>query len=388
MEHLAQRGFTLGRVIGQGLSGNVRRAEQESLRRPVAIKFFDNPISLADSALRKRFVREARILARVQHPFVPAVLTKGEIVTADGHIPYIIMEMIDGETLRQVLTSKKRLELPAAVRLVRQVLEALDAAHRVGAVHRDVKPENILVNRDSYAYLIDFSIGALIPGGPGVTRATQTGQGLGTMMPEQARDASRADARSDLGSAGIVLYELVVGAPLRPRLIEEDLERLPSLPLREVLRKACAVEPRSRYESAGAFSRALQRFDGRAAYAELKVALCTNVRCPGADLTERGYYRGPRVLEVPAGPFCGACGKELLFPCVNCGRPFSGDRFCAGCGTELYSLPTCDKCGSWLKPKDMGKDTAEAGCSRCVEEVATTSAESFDLFDSEDDIPF
>src|SRR5262249_26241483 len=149
---------------------------------------FDHPLTTADAAQRKRFEREGGLLACVDHPSVPVVLTRGLIEAPTRNIPYIAMQFVDGSTLESILGAKRRLDLPEAARVLTHVLGGLGAAHRRKIVHRDVKPSNVLVQPDGHCYLIDFSIGVSLDAPPGLTRVTKEGGQPGThiyMSPEQ-----------------------------------------------------------------------------------------------------------------------------------------------------------------------------------------------------------
>src|SRR5678815_3365244 len=141
-ESLKARGFRLEARIGGGLSGSVYRAAQASLDRPVAVKFCDSADASRSPALRARFEREARLLAAAQHPSIPYVITSGK--TAGG-VPYTIMQFIEGESLRRVLERGGKLDPLNAVRCVTDILHAIRAAHCRGIIHRDVKPDNVIV---------------------------------------------------------------------------------------------------------------------------------------------------------------------------------------------------------------------------------------------------
>lgn len=188
--------------------GSVFLAHDESLDRPVAIKVIAPEVA-ASADVRQRFVQESRTVARLRHPNIVQVYTSGE---ADG-LAYFVMEYVPGESLRDRLTRDKTIPEDDAVIILREMALALDHAHAAGLVHRDVKPENVLLDRDSgRAMLTDF----------GVARATEgnlqlTGAGfvLGSpryMSPEQA-SGETLDGRSDLYSLGLVAYEMFSGAP-------------------------------------------------------------------------------------------------------------------------------------------------------------------------------
>lgn len=251
---LRRRGFVLEEWIGGGAYGNVYRAEQSSLRRPVAVKFFDNRFTRGD-ANRKRFEREAQLLARVQHPSIPYVITCGTIASPPGSdVPFTVMQYVSGPSLEHRLASGK-IDIGLIYRVMRDVLSALDCAHQRDVVHRDVKPDNIVLS-DHGIFLLDFSIGICVTREPGLTRATNAGEKVGTTnyaAPEQLEDSSAVDTRADIYSAGVVLAEML-GA--RPRLkldtLDTEITHVPSV-LRNIIRHAAADCPDSRFQRAANF---------------------------------------------------------------------------------------------------------------------------------------
>jgi serine/threonine-protein kinase len=208
-------GYELVRVIGQGGMGQVWLAREAALRRLVAIKVLHPSVSASEVA-RRRFRRECEMAAQLDHPGVVPVHRIGDA----GEIAWFAMAFVDGETLAERLAREGRLPLAEALRLAREVADALAAAHRRGIVHRDVKPQNILLERDSGRALVsDFGIArALHPtpteGGDSGT-LTHPGSVLGTpryMSPEQALGRRDVGPPSDLYSLGIILYEAIAGA--------------------------------------------------------------------------------------------------------------------------------------------------------------------------------
>src|SRR5438105_6513488 len=178
------------------------------LDRPVALKRLAENLA-RDDDLRRRFVREARLAARLSHPNVVRVFDVGE----DDGRPFIAMEYVDGETLAELLARRGRLPASEVARLGVQACAALAAAHAAGLVHRDVKPQNLILGRDGVLRLSDFGIAVAHEG----TQLTLVGTVLGTagyLAPEQAR-GEQVTAAADLYALGAVLYELLAGEPTR-----------------------------------------------------------------------------------------------------------------------------------------------------------------------------
>ena len=221
--------------IGKGGMGEVYRARDARLHRDVAVKVL--PQAFVTEAARERFKREARAASALNHPNICSVYDVGE---SAGH-PFLVMELLDGETLREYIGSKP-LDIPTALALSIEVADALDAAHAKGIIHRDIKPANIFVTERGHAKVLDFGLakynekhnqpadsGALT-----VDMLTEPGTAMGTvayMSPEQARGQS-VDARSDLWSLGVVLYEMVTGSrpfdgPTSPIIFDALLNKAP-----------------------------------------------------------------------------------------------------------------------------------------------------------------
>src|SRR6476646_7314398 len=204
-EALADR-YTIERELGRGGMATVFLAQDLRHERPVALKVL-HP-ELAASLGPERFLRALRLAARLQHPHVKSVLDSGE---SAGQL-WFTMPYIDGESLRARLVRERQLPLADAVRLTREAALALDFAHRQGVVHRDVKPENILLV-DGQALVADFGIArALVC--VNEPRPTETGMSVGTpayMSPEQAVGDKALDARTDIYSLASVLYEMLAG---------------------------------------------------------------------------------------------------------------------------------------------------------------------------------
>jgi serine/threonine protein kinase len=199
--------YRLERPLGHGGMAIVYLGHDSELDRPVAVKVLAENLG-GDTAFRKRFLREARLAARLSHPNVVSVYDAGE--EADGR-PYIVMEYVEGETLADVLRERGRLPAEEAVGLVLQACRGLEHAHAAGLVHRDVKPQNLLLRKDGALKIADFGIARAAE----TTALTQVGTVLGTaayLSPEQALGEEVTSA-ADVYSLGAVLYELLTGRP-------------------------------------------------------------------------------------------------------------------------------------------------------------------------------
>jgi serine/threonine-protein kinase len=388
--HLAKQGFQITGTLGHGLSGSVYGAEQRSLNRRVAVKFFDSAFVRSEPAMQKRFVREAKLLARFQHPNIPYVLTEGVVEAPHGPTPYFVMEYVHGKTLQAILREGVKLELNAAINITTQVLEALSCAHSHQIVHRDVKPSNVMIDARQRCFLIDFSIGVSFAPQAGTTRATAKGEMLGSppyASPEQMVDAASIDSRSDLYGVGVMLVEMLTGRAELTSLAR-TLSAYPR-DLVEAIEKACAANPTGRHKTAEDFIRAIGR-QHHASSPSLgpALALCTNHKCADANWSSRGYYRGPRVLKDSTGSYCTSCGKPLSYLCRNCGSSVTETPYCGGCGAEIFTIPECKQCGSWLTREYMDS-MGESGCSKCkTKGRAKLSGAPATFQDLDDEIPF
>jgi serine/threonine protein kinase len=210
---------------------SVYLARDSELDRPVAVKLLAENAA-GDQDLRRRFVREARLAARLSHPNVVSVFDTGE----DDGRPYLVMEHVEGETLADVVARRGRIPPEEARELGVQAARGLAHAHAAGLVHRDVKPQNLLLRRDGTLKVADFGIARALEG----TALTQPGTVLGTaayLSPEQAL-GERVTAATDVYALGAVLYELLTGRPpLEPESLADlaDKQRRPSIrPVREL----------------------------------------------------------------------------------------------------------------------------------------------------------
>jgi eukaryotic-like serine/threonine-protein kinase len=313
---LADR-YGIERELGRGGMATVYLARDLKHDRPVALKVLHAELGRVLGG--DRFQREIRLAARLQHPHILTVLDSGEAVDPAGGTAqlWFTMPLVDGETLRTRLQREHQLPVDDALRIAREAAQALQYAHDQGVIHRDVKPENLLLTRDGNTLVADFGIARALTGGQAGGRAggqvgaderlTETGLTLGTpayMSPEQAGGARELDPRSDIYSLGTVLYEMLAGEPpfsgttpqaLLARRVLEDApplrQRRPSAPewLERAVAKALARMPADRFASAAELGRALQAGQTTAAAAPTTATSLTAAR----EAAPRGRHRVP-----------------------------------------------------------------------------------------------
>ncbi|WP_054812064.1 Stk1 family PASTA domain-containing Ser/Thr kinase [Nocardia arizonensis] len=256
--------YELGEIIGFGGMSEVHKARDLRLNRDVAIKVLRADLA-RDPTFYLRFKREAQNAAALNHPAIVAVYDTGEAEVDGGPLPYIVMEYVDGDTLRDIVRGQGPLPPRRAMEVVADVCAALDFSHKAGIVHRDMKPANIMINRAGAVKVMDFGIARAIADSS--NPMTQTAAVIGTaqyLSPEQARGET-VDARSDVYSVGCVLFEILTGEPpftgdspvaVAYQHVRED-PRLPShvypgVPreLDSVVLKAMSKNPANRYQTA------------------------------------------------------------------------------------------------------------------------------------------
>jgi beta-lactam-binding protein with PASTA domain/tRNA A-37 threonylcarbamoyl transferase component Bud32 len=265
--------YELDGVVGRGGMAEVYRARDIRLDRIVAIKTLRADLA-RDQIFQARFRREAQSAASLNHPSIVAVYDTGEDMASGLPVPYIVMEYVDGRTVRDLLQDGHRLLPERSLEIIDGVLRALDYSHQAGIVHRDIKPGNVMVTRNGDVKVMDFGIARAMSDAQATM--TQTAQVIGTaqyLSPEQAR-GERVDSRSDLYSTGCLLYELLTGRPpftgdSPVAIAYQHVRENPVPPSRvdpdvppwadAIVLKAMAKSPADRYQTAADMRADLQR---------------------------------------------------------------------------------------------------------------------------------
>ena len=266
-------GYTLEGEIGRGGMGVVFSARDERLKRGVAVKVLPPELAFREE-IRLRFLREAETAARLSHPHIVPIHSVGE--GPDGLV-YFVMAFVDGESLGAKLKRRSRLPPEEARRIMQETADALGAAHALGIIHRDVKPDNILLEGSRGRVVVtDFGIAKALSSTTGGATLTATGVAIGTphyMSPEQAAGDREIDGRSDIYSLGVVAYQMLVGelpfqAPTVPGILMKHITELaplvtdkrPDVPedLAACVMRSLEKDPDDRWPTADALRRALE----------------------------------------------------------------------------------------------------------------------------------
>src|SRR5947207_3043580 len=298
--------FTVGSLLGEGGFAAVFRARDNVLNRDVAVKVLNVELA-AERVVAERFMREAQTVARLEHPHIVPIYKVGR----QDEIFYLIMRCIDGPSLRQLLETQKKLSVGDAARIARQVADALAYAHTHEIVHRDIKPDNILLDQSGHVLVTDFGIAkaaqAAQKAKPSSKSLTSEGMIVGTpeyMSPEQA-SGDPLDGRSDIYSLGVVVYQMLAGSPpfegpssaaiLAQQLTEEPtpIRRIrPDVPeeMAVVLERMLEKNRSRRFQMASEVSRAL--------VGALPTAASDRVRVPLSRRLRLMFYRSLVGLTV------------------------------------------------------------------------------------------
>ena len=292
-------------LIGSGGMARVYKARCHRLNRLVAIKILRDELA-SDAEFRRRFHDESQAVAMLSHPNIVAVYD----VSRSSEFEYIVMELIDGITLKQYMQKKgNKLNWREALHFITQITKALGHAHSRGIIHRDIKPHNIMVLRDGSVKVADFGIARVSSGG----HSTLTQEALGSVhyiSPEQAR-GSHIDARSDLYSAGVVLYEMITGRlpfegdnavsvaiqhinsiPLSPRELDSTIPEA----LEAITMRAMSPNPDDRYPSADFMLADLEEFRKNP---NINFDYSTNDPLPTEPDTDRTQVMAPSFSSLP-----------------------------------------------------------------------------------------
>jgi len=264
-QHLSDR-YELCEILGFGGMSEVHLARDVRLHRDVAVKVLRADLA-RDPGCYLRFRREAQNAAALNHPAIVAVYDTGQAETATGPLPYIVMEYVNGVTLRDVVREDGPMDPAHAIEVIADACQALEFSHQHGIVHRDVKPANIMISKSGAVKVMDFGIARTLADTTGGNRLTQTAAVIGTaayLSPEQA-SGETVDARSDVYSLGCVLYEIITGEPpfvgdSPVAVAYQHVRKDPAPPsqrrngispeLDAVVLKALAKNPENRYRSA------------------------------------------------------------------------------------------------------------------------------------------
>src|SRR5689334_18435203 len=309
--------YQVGELLGYGGMAEVHRGRDLRLGRDVAIKMLRTDLA-RDATFQERFRREAQNAAALNHPAIVAVYDTGEEVSSTGEkLPFIVMEFVNGRTLKEVLAAEQRLQPRRALETIADICAALEFSHRHGIIHRDIKPGNVMITQGGQVKVMDFGIARALASG--ATTMTQTSAVIGTaqyLSPEQARGES-VDARSDVYAAGCVLFELLVGHPpfvgdspvsVAYQHVREDprapSELNPEVPrdVDAIVLKALAKNPANRYQSSQEMrADALRAVSGRPVLATPVMSQAETMAMQNQQATRYMQPQAATTMQRPIG---------------------------------------------------------------------------------------
>ncbi len=349
---LVDEKFRIKRLLGKGGMGAVYEIEHELTKHRRALKLLHRAFQSRGEVVT-RFLREASAAGRIDNPHIIETFDAGSLSTGE---PYVVMELLAGETVADLLARRKRLDLAEICELVAQACEGVQAAHDAGIVHRDLKPENLfVVTRDSrpFVKILDFGISKFDAQLTDGAKMTREGAALGTplyMPPEQVRGAIDLDARADVYALGVILYECAAGElPYRATslahlalLIHEGkpiplATHRPDLPpaFHALVARAMAGEPSARFQSARALGESLRRISAESARVPDELAATAlgpaNPEPPAEGrpplvasppATAAGQSAAPATIDTPPSALSGSeAGAVALAPSKPAARP-------------------------------------------------------------------
>ncbi|WP_433299608.1 Stk1 family PASTA domain-containing Ser/Thr kinase [Actinoplanes sp. CA-030573] len=309
--------YQVGELLGYGGMAEVHRGRDLRLGRDVAIKMLRTDLA-RDATFQERFRREAQNSAALNHPAIVAVYDTGEEISSTGEkLPFIVMEFVNGRTLKEVLAEEQRLQPRRALEIIADICAALEFSHRHGIIHRDIKPGNVMITQNGQVKVMDFGIARALASG--ATTMTQTSAVIGTaqyLSPEQARGEA-VDARSDVYAAGCVLFELLVGHPpfvgdspvsVAYQHVREDprapSEISPDVPrdVDAIVLKALAKNPMNRYQSAQEMrADALRAVSGRPVMATPVMSQAETMALQNQQATRQWQPQAATTMQRPVG---------------------------------------------------------------------------------------
>ena len=369
--HLGDR-YEVGQVIGRGGMAQVYEGTDTRLNRRVAIKILRADLA-RDPVFQERFRREAQSAAGLNHPNVVSVYDTGEETVHDVKVPYIVMEYVDGVTLRHMLSNGPRILPERSLEITAGILAALDYAHRHGIIHRDIKPANIMINAHGDAKVMDFGIARAVS--DSLSDTTSGSAVMGTaqyLSPEQAR-GEVVDARSDIYAVGCVMYELLTGrAPFTGEsavaIAYQHVNEMPQAPsqldpaistsLDAIVLHALAKHPSQRYQTAAQMradvERAITGLPVTAVIDTQNIVNTPTVAIPLDDTVQMPVVAAP-VVQGPA-PSPNRRGRWVLFGVV-------GFLAVVGMAALGYWFATKSAVKTVQTPSVVGKTIADANAT-------------------------